>query len=180
MPPTVVDLLHKDFADLLRILDEAGEASLRIVAEENFRKSFLLAAASYFEHQMKKTVLSFVEDATNENVMVEALVHYTAVNRQYHTWFEWKAANANSFFALFGNGFRDFMKRKVKNDEALDDSVRAFLEIGRERNRLVHENFGAFTLEKTTEEIHALYCRAMRFVEAVPGALREFDADGAA
>ena len=56
------------------------------------------------------------------------------------------------------------MKQRIKGDDQLDDSVRAFLELGGERNRLVHEDFGTFTLEKTTEEIHALYSRAMRFV----------------
>lgn len=180
MPATVVDLLHENFADLLAVVDEAREVSLRAVADENFRKSLLLAAASYFERRMTETVLSFVEDATNGNVRVTALVRSKAVSRQYHTWFEWDTNNANKFFALFGNDFRDSMKRRIRNDGELDDSVRAFLEIGRERNRLVHQDFGAFTLEKTTEEIHALYRRAMRFVEAVPGALRAFDAGGAA
>ena len=180
MPANVVDLLHEDFAGLLAVVDEADEASLRIVADENFRKSLLLAAASYFERRMTETVLSFVEDATNGNVRVTALVRSKAVSRQYHTWFEWDTNNANKFFALFGNDFRDSMKRRIRDDDELDDSVRAFLEIGRERNRLVHQDFGAFTLEKTTEEIHALYRRAMRFVEAVPGALRAFDAGGAA
>lgn len=176
MPPTVVDRLHENFAGLLAVLDKAGEVSLRAVADENFRKSLLLAAASYFERRLTETVLSFVEEATNHNVLVAALVRNKAVSRQYHTWFQWDKNNANSFFGLFGNDFRDFMKQRVKDDDRLDDSVRAFLELGRERNRLVHEDFGAFTLEKTTEEIHALYGRALHFVEAVPGALREFDA----
>lgn len=180
MLTTVVDRLHEDFAGLLAVVDEAREVSLRAVADENFRKSLLLAAASYFERRMTETVLSFVGDATNGNVRVTALVRSKAVSRQYHTWFEWDTNNANKFFALFGNDFRDSMKRRIRNDDELDDSVRAFLEIGRERNRLVHQDFGAFTLEKTTEEIHALYRRAMRFVEAVPGALRAFDAGGAA
>ena len=176
MPPTVVDRLHENFADLLAVLDKAGEVSLRAVADENFRKSLLLAAASYFERRMTETVLSFIEDTTNRNVLVVALVRNKAVSRQYHTWFQWGTNNANSFFGLFGNDFRDFMKQRIKDDAQLDDSVRAFLELGGERNRLVHEDFGAFTLEKTTEEIHALYCRALHFVEAIPGALREFDA----
>ena len=176
MPSTVVDRLHEDFAGLLSVLDEAGEVSLRAVADENFRKSLLLAAASHFEQRMTKAVTSFVEDATNRNVLVAALVRNKAVSRQYHTWFQWDANNANRFFGLFGDGFSNFMKRKLRDDDALDESVRAFIEIGRERNRLVHQDFGAFPLEKTTEEIHALYRRAVRFVEAVPGALREFDA----
>ena len=66
------------------------------------------------------------------------------------------------------------MKRKVRDDN-LGDSVRAFLELGNQRNRLVHQNYGVFVLEKTTEEIHTLYRRAMVFVDIVPGALREFD-----
>lgn len=180
MPGTVVDVLHEDFSALLSVLDEADEVSLRAVADDNFRKSLLLAAASYFERRMTDAVLSFVEDAANRNVLVTALVRNTAVSRQYHTWFQWEASNANSFFRLFGSGFRDFMKSRIGEDDDLDDAVRAFLEIGRERNRLVHQNFGAFPLEKTTEEIHALYRRALRFVEAVPGALRAFDAGSAA
>ena len=180
MPPTVVDRLHENFAGLLAVLDEAGEVSLRAVADENFRKSLLLAAASYFEHRMTETVMSFVEDATNRNVLIAALVRNKAVSRQYHTWFHWDGSNANSFFGLFGNDFRDFMKERIREDDELDGSIRAFLELGRDRNRLVHQDFGTFPLEKTTEEIHALYTRAMRFVDAVPSALREFDADRAA
>ncbi len=180
MPGTVVDELHESFASLLSILEEAGEVSLRAVADENFRKSLLLASASYFERRMTETVISFVEDATNRNALVAALVRNKAVTRQYHTWFQWDTSNANSFFGLFGTDFRDFMKERIKADDELDASVRAFLELGRDRNRLVHQDFGTFPLEKTTEEIHALYTRAARFVDAVPGALREFDAERAA
>ena len=180
MPATVVDELHESFVGLLSVLDEAGEVSLRAVADKNLRKSLLLAAASYFEHRMTETVMSFVEDATKGNVLVASLVRKKAVSRQYHTWFEWDGRNANSFFGLFGNDFRDFMKQRVRQDDELDGSVRAFLELGRERNRLVHQDFGTFPLEKTTAEIHALYTRAMHFVDAVPDALREFNVDRAA
>lgn len=103
--PTVVDRLHLDFAGLLRVLDEAGEVSLRSVAEENFRKSLMLAAASYFERRMTESVLTFVEDATNRNAL----------------------------------GLR------------------------------------CRSAGKTTKEIHALYRRALLFVESVPAALRDFD-----
>ena len=180
MPSTVVDVLHEDFIALLSVLDEADEVSLRAVADDNFRKSLLLAAASYFERRMTEIVLSFVEDATNRNLLVTALVRNKAVSRQYHTWFDWETGNANRFFRLFGSDFGDFMKRRIREDDEFDAAVRAFLEVGRERNRLVHQDFGAFPLEKTTEEIHALYRRALRFVEAVPGALRAFDAGGVA
>ena len=87
---------------------------------------------------------------TNSNVLVGEIVRNKAVSRQYHTWFQWNARNANSFYGLFGSDFRKFMKRKVRDDN-LGDSVRAFLELGNERNRLVHQDYGVFVLEKTTE-----------------------------
>ena len=60
-PITIVDRLYQNFADLLSALDNAGEVSLRTVADENFRKSLLLAVASYFERRMTETVLTFVK-----------------------------------------------------------------------------------------------------------------------
>ena len=159
---------------MLTHLAEVGEVSLRNVADENFRKSLLLAAASYFEYRMKETVLTFVNETTNRNVLVTALVQNKVVVRQYHTWFNWEGNNANQFFSLFGREFREFMEGRIEATEELDDAIRAFLELGKERNRLVHQNYGGLALEKTTDEIHILYRRAMNFVEMVPTALREF------
>lgn len=51
--------------------------------------------------------------------------------------------------------------------------VQAFLEIGRERNRIVHQDYGAISLEKTAEEIYALYQKAEQFVEQLPRLLSE-------
>jgi hypothetical protein len=54
-------------------------------------------------------------------------------------------------------------------------SVRAFLELGNERNRLVHQNYATFPMEKTLDEIYALYQNAVMFVDALPSALRDCD-----
>ena len=90
------------------------------------------------------------------------------------TWFDWEKKNANSFFGLFGVAFRDRMKAVVAEDNELESSIRSFLEVGRERNRLVHQDFASFSLEKTSEEIYALYSAAMKFVEWFPRAIRQF------
>jgi uncharacterized protein with ParB-like and HNH nuclease domain len=47
---------------------------------------------------------------------------------------------------------------------------RAFLELGNERNRLVHENYATFPMEKTLEEVYALYKKSCLFVDALPAA----------
>jgi len=174
MGPTVVDRLHTDFSGLLAVLGTADKVSLRNVADENFRKALLMAAASYFERCMTDAVLDFVAEVTTEGHVLTWLIRNKAVSRQYHTWFNWEQKNVNSFFGLFGKAFQDRMKALVNSDSDLDSSIQAFLEIGRERNRLVNEDYGSFPLEKTSEEIYGLYRDATKFVEWFPIALRQF------
>lgn len=174
MPETIVDRLNGEFSALLQILEDAKEISLRSTADDNFRKSLLMDSASHFEHKMTEHVLNFIHKSTNGNLLATSFVKNKAVSRQYHTWFNWEQRNANSFFGLFGDGFCTFMKEKVGKDQDLADSIRAFLEIGAGRNRLVHQDFGSFYLEKTSPEIYQLYKKAMKFVNDFPYALDEF------
>jgi len=95
-------------------------------------------------------------------------------SRQYHTWFDWTRNNANTFFAMFGDGFKGHMAKVIDGDENLAKSISDFMEIGRERNRLVHQDYGSFFLEKTAEEIFASYASALLFVEFIPKALRDY------
>jgi RiboL-PSP-HEPN len=165
MTKTSVDRLHEDFSILMKMLDRAGEISLITLADDSFRKSLLLSAASQFEHELTETLASFVDEASNANVLITSFLKNKAISRQYHTLFNWDENNANQFFGFFGAGFRDYMKRLVKTDPELDESIRAFLEIGRERNRLVHQNYAAFTLEKTADEIYGRYLQARHFID---------------
>ena len=173
-PQTPVDRLHGEFTQLLAFLDANEEVSLRNVADGNFRKALLLAAASYFERRLTTGIVDFVGEATSTDHVVRWLVQRKAVERQYHTWFDWNGRNANQFFRLFGRAFSDHAKALVDNNEDLSSAVQAFLEIGRERNRLVHQDFASFPLEKTSDEIYETYCSATEFVEWFPQELRRF------
>jgi RiboL-PSP-HEPN len=102
-------------------------------------------------------------------------VRNKAVARQYHTWFNWCDNNANQFFGLFGAEFKAQMSELVKGSEEMQRSVRAFLELGNERNRLVHQDFATFSMEKTLDEIYRLYQSALMFVDALPTELRGCD-----
>ena len=171
---TVVDKLYDDFNELVSFLKKGDEVSFCNLAGENFTKVLLLAAASYFEDRLVKELLEFVSEVSKENKLLVELVKKKALDRQYHTFFDWKGKNANQFFGLFGDSFKDFMKNEVENDAELAEALRAFLEIGRERNRLVHQNFATFSLEKTVEEVYQSYQVALYFVESIPDKLRQF------
>ena len=122
-------------------------------------------------------VSRFTEEVTAKDHVLTHLVYNKAVDRQYHSWFDWKARNANQFFVLFGTDCKNYMKTEVDKDEDLKSSILAFLEIGLERNRLAHQNFGSYSLEKKSEEVYELHKTAMRFVEWFPSAIRKFSND---
>ena len=173
MPTSDVERIYKEFSDLIELLKDQGELSLQTAAEDSFRKILLLSAASYFEYELTAVVGAFVEEITSANGLVIALVRNKAISRQYHSWFKWEAKNANQFFGLFGSNFSSHMTMLVKSSPEIDRSIRAFLEVGEHRNRLVHQNFASFALEKTAEEIFALFKEALPFIETVGRELRE-------
>lgn len=170
--PTPVDRLYEESSSVIAALG-VGEPSLTIAAGDNFRKALVLAAASYFEHRISTCVLDFVHERANGNDLIIGFVKNKAISRQYHTWFKWDETNANHFFGLFGNSFKQMMSERVKASEDLRASIRAFLEVGNERNKLVHQDFASFALEKTLDEIYALYQKSLLFVDGLATHLRE-------
>ena len=172
MEPTVVDRLYCDFQDIVDHLDQA-EVSLQVTAQEAFRKYLLVTAASYFEREIKDQIIRIVEKSSSGDETIVAFVRNKAIERQYHTYFQWERRNANSFFGLFGERFKSYMSNRVQADHAYEKAVQAFLELGRERDRLVHQDFGTFPLEKTSEEIFGLYREACLFVNSLETSFEE-------
>jgi hypothetical protein len=172
---TSVDRLYAEATEVIRVLDAGAEISLRVSAADQFRKALLLAAASYFEHRICNLLVEFVRECAGGSTLVENFVRIKAITRQYHTLFAWDARNANHFFGPFGDEFRAIMIKRIGDSQEMQASVRAFLEVGSERNKLVHQDYATFPLEKTLEEIYELYRSALNFVESLPLAFRDGD-----
>jgi len=162
---TLIDHLHADTSQLLKHLTEKGELSLHSFANENLRKVMLLSAASWFETRISAAILEFSEIHSNGHPGIQSLIKKKAVDRQYHTYFDWKTKKPGPFYGLFGDVCGDCMKMEINADPKLKDGIAAFLELGSLRNELVHKNFAAFPFEKTAEEVHALYQKSEDFVQ---------------
>jgi hypothetical protein len=172
---TPVDRLYEESLAIGQALRDYSDLSLQVAAADHFRKALLLAAASYFERRLVDCVLNFVRERAGGSILVESFVRNKAIVRQYHTWFKWDESNANQFFGLFGADFKSAMNARIKDSDELRSSIRSFLELGNERNRLVHQDYAAFQMEKTLEEVYDLYKRALMFVELLPDVLRDGD-----
>lgn len=167
----MIKKLFKDISCLIDFLQKKEEISLQNFSEDNLKKVLLLASASYFETQIQQIVEEFANKSSNNNDALVNFLKNKAINRQYHTYFSWDANNANTFLRLFGESFKEnFNSNK---DSKLENSIKAFLEIGRERNRLVHQNFANYTIEKTSKEIFDLHNSAIFFVEEFKNQIME-------
>ena len=69
---TSVDTLYSDFLALVTLLD--NEPSLLTTVNDNFRKSILLSAASYFEYALSNAVHEFIVEVSSASLMVSSLV----------------------------------------------------------------------------------------------------------
>lgn len=162
---SIVDRIYQDNLDILIFLEEKNEPSFMIQFNTVFTKTLLLSAASYFEHEICRMVQAFIEYKAQNDECVIAIVKQKVIERQYYTYFNWKENNANSFFSLFGKTFKEKRLQDIKDNSALQSAIKSFLELGRERNKLVHQNFADYTIEKTAEEVYKLYQQAAVFID---------------
>jgi hypothetical protein len=70
------------------------------------------------------------------------------------------------------------MKERSNTNLEMQEAISRFIEIGRLRNELVHQNFATFEIEKTALEIYEAYQKAAFFVQALPRVLREYPCNG--
>ena len=164
MENTMIEALKNDYDELIKLLKESGEISLLISVEDNYKKILVISAASYFEKSITDIIINYVKLRTNSDDKLTSFVSNKALNRQYHSLFSWPANNANQFFSFFGDAAKK-EARKLLDEGNLADSEKAFMTIGRERNKIVHQNYIEVRIDSTFEELYAQYQLACDFVE---------------
>jgi hypothetical protein len=170
---TVVDILYEEYESFDEYFKINNEISFQIAMENHLKKGLLLSAASYFETKITNELISFTSEVTGSNELLCSFLKNKAIGRQYHTFFRWDEANgANNFFGLLGDSFKVYMKKNIKENLKLSNSIDAFLSLGDERNRLVHLNYGTYNIQKTIAEIYTLYNDASYFVNLFSACLR--------
>lgn len=164
MNQSLIDTLFRRNKEITEFLADSKQVTFETDVSDTFRKVLVLSIASFFEQRVKDLLFRFVVHNTASEIIPE-FVKNKALERQYHTFFNWEAKNANSFFGLFGSEFKAICQEKIGNDEKLNEAVRSFLELGHTRNQLVHMNFASFQLPKSDEEYYVLYKNAALFVD---------------
>ena len=176
MPDTIIDELFKKNKETIDYLDEKKELTFFVQAKDNFSKILVLSIGSYFEFTISDMILEFAKNKSSNDLICH-FIKNKAVSRQYHTYFDWnqrsEKKNANRFYSLFGQDFKTKCEQKVNADKDLEKSVAAFIELGVERNKLIHTNLAASAIDKTLEEYYELYKQASKFLHFVKSQLNE-------
>ena len=174
-PADPIMVLVNEYRELAQLLDsDSNYYSLRMDLESSFAKTLVVSSASYFEARLTDSLVEIYSEATNQAEALVQFVRSLAIDRRYFQWFDWSSNNANSFFGKFGGDFRKFMSEKASNDENIQASIRAFLDLENLRNNLVHGNYAVFQLDKSVDDILTLYEKALRFVEDFPMEIRRY------
>jgi hypothetical protein len=149
---------------IIERLLELSEISLASDFSNSLSKVLIIASASYFEDCITSYIKEFVEKNSNSEMLRE-FFRIRAIERQYHTWFDWEKQNASKFFSLFGSGAKQRLERLVSNDDNIEQSIRDFLLLGSQRNLIAHKNLLNYPISDTPFEIHKRIYSASRFLE---------------
>src|SRR5215469_455853 len=129
MAETIIDRAYEDNARLLLYLSQRKELSLLRTADDSFRKSLVLSAASLFEHQISEALRRYCDRKSSSDACVLALVRIKVLKRQYFTYFDWENKRTGPFFSLLGDVIGERLKAESKT-APLKSAVEAFLELG--------------------------------------------------
>ncbi|SYZ71854.1 conserved hypothetical protein [Candidatus Zixiibacteriota bacterium] len=161
---TLIESLYKQNQEIANYLKGKDEVTFASDLNASLGKLLVMAMGSYFECEITNLIMDYITEKTNQHKSISSFVKNKAISRQYHTYFQWKDNNANSFFGLFGEDFKNNCISQVRAIPNLAEGIKAFIEIGVWRNHLAHENFNSIDLPKTAEEFYDLYNKAEFFL----------------
>ncbi len=177
----IIDRLKEEQDAIIEYLKSSEDESLEKNAKRDSNKFLVLAIASFFEEEVMKITKQF-QSKISQDKAIGIPLNKEGTNRKYHTYFRWESANANRYFKLFGEDIEKKIKDKISKDKeeseknnrgkkeeekriSIDESIKAFLKIGRLRNELTHQNIANYSLEVSRKEIHDLYQQASKFID---------------
>ncbi|MDP3042136.1 MAG: HEPN domain-containing protein [Candidatus Omnitrophota bacterium] len=163
MDNSPIDKLYFETKSILDFLERNNELSFKSDIDNMFKRYLLLVSGGYFEECITNILLNLVSKNVDNKLIIEFLKN-KGIKRQYHTYFDWESINANQFFSLFGEEFKEKMSQEVNNKETLKVSIKDFIQIGHARNLLAHKNATLVNLDKTSEETYAQYKSAEEFI----------------
>lgn len=159
-----VTALKENSDEIKAALRDAGHLSLLVAAEDALRRNLLIAAASFFEHELGGRI-DRVFSGQGCSPECISLIRNKAITRQFYSYFDFKSINTNRLFASFGVDCKDRASAELKASVELKEAERSFIELCALRNNMVHENFAAFSMDASSDEIYQKFEKGCLFLD---------------
>ena len=163
----IVEKQYKEQSYVLEAIDIKKNTTIYTNYDSLSAKVLVLAAVSQFEVRITRAIQEYCSQYTDSDERITNLIRSKAIERQFHTYFDWKGRNANKFFGMFGSKFKEECERLIEENDNLKNGVKAFLSLGLDRNKLVHKDLLLESFDKTREEVMETYREARVFVNFV-------------
>ncbi len=167
MDSRITELIN-GYYDVHNYMISQGQISFANDVDSYYKKILVFSCASLFENLICNSI--YEKAKASSPAPIAEFIRNKAIERQYHTYFNWKEQKVSSihgFLGLWGEDFKTSFLSIAKNDEALNDGIKAFLIIGNERNLMAHENFIEYNPSRTFKEVETLYKQAEYFVNTL-------------
>ena len=94
-----INSLRAEYSELIEFCRSNNQISFEMYINNTYKKSLLLAAASYFETVIIEAIYDLVNEKTHSHPEIVAFVNNKALTRQYYKFFSWKDKNTNQFLS---------------------------------------------------------------------------------
>ena len=162
-----IERQYQDAKELYDYLIGKDEISFATYINNVYKKVLVLSSASFFESTISQQITAYATKVSGADKRLVVLIQGKVIERQYHTLFDWKAKNTNTFWKLFGEQTKEKVRSQIDAEPELKIAEADFLSLGQQRNLLVHENFAEYDVNTTLEEIYTKYKSACKFVEYI-------------
>ncbi|MGI9250178.1 MAG: HEPN domain-containing protein [Pseudohongiellaceae bacterium] len=165
-----LERLFQMYHEVLKETDEILPVGLLL--QETLLKTIVISVASHLERMTIITIRNLVGTLVgHQGQIIENFVYNKMLDRNFHSLFQWDKRQANKFYSYFSGSnkdeanFTEFMKGKVRKDSDFNEAVESFLELGEQRNNLVHNDLASAQLDNITiEDIERKYQAAQGFL----------------
>lgn len=151
----------EDIKLLNKILPEVPDlASFKVSYEVFFIRKFIIICANSFELHLVKNL---AETLCEDQPLLSNFIKNQALERRYHQLFSWNVSNANTFFKLFGDDFKNSISQEIDMNSDLQNGQTEFMRLGRTRNEIVHQGFDSVNIPFTVDDTWSNFLKAINF-----------------
>jgi hypothetical protein len=170
--PELVNLIEDDFKNSLKHLESISNLEELNNLMKLQTKISILTVSTAIEQRLMILLKELLNPLKREETSI--FIYKQALERKFHTLFNFKENHLNYFFGLFGIPMKEFLKKKAELDEEFKKSTSSIMTLLSKRNLLAHEIFYLTSIDLTMTEVLELSESAEIFFSKFPVYFTEF------